>query len=120
MKAVMYHYVRPFDPEFPNFKNLHIDDFKQQLNFFEEEYGFITKQEFIQCLKNGKTKEGVILTFDDGLSCHSNYVFNELKEKNLWGIFYIPTLPYVEKKIIDVHRIHLLLGKENSQEVLDY
>ena len=35
MKAVMYHYVRPYDKKYPFFKNLHIDDFKLQLDYFD-------------------------------------------------------------------------------------
>ena len=40
MKAIMYHYVRPFDSEYPYLKNLDINNFKKQLDFFEQEYGF--------------------------------------------------------------------------------
>ena len=36
MKAVMYHYVRPFDKAYPYFKNLHFDDFKLQLDYFKK------------------------------------------------------------------------------------
>ncbi|MGK4569285.1 hypothetical protein [Flavobacterium sp. 3HN19-14] len=46
MKAVMYHYVRPFDPEMPYFKNLDIEDFEKQLDFFEAEFGFVSKADF--------------------------------------------------------------------------
>jgi hypothetical protein len=59
---------------------------------------------------------GVILTFDDGLSDHYEYVFTKLKEHNLWGIFYISTAPFDNKKLIDVHRIHMLVGKYGGKE----
>ena len=120
MKAIMYHYVRPFDHEYPNFKILHIKDFRKQLDFFEKKYGFISKSEFINCLETGIPQKGVILTFDDGLYCHYEYVFKELKKRKLWGIFYIPTQPYTEKKILDVHRTHLLLGKYNSKKIFSF
>lgn len=120
MKSIMYHYVRPFDPEYPNFKNLHIDDFRKQLDFFEKEYGFLSKEEFTDSIKSGIPKKGVVLTFDDGLQCHYNHVFKELKKRNLWGIFYIPTQPFIEHKILDVHRVHLLLGKYDSKEIFAF
>lgn len=120
MKAIMYHYVRPFDKEFPNFNNLHIDDFIKQLDYFEKEYGFVSKEEFINCFTTGKPSKGVVLTFDDGLYCHFDYVFKELKKRNLWGIFYIPTQPYMEGKLLDVHRTHLLLGKHDSKKIFSY
>jgi peptidoglycan/xylan/chitin deacetylase (PgdA/CDA1 family) len=120
MKAIMYHYVRPFNLEYPNLKNLHIDDFRKQLDYFQDEYGFVSKEEFVNSFKTGKPIDGVILTFDDGLSCHYEYVYTELKKRGLWGIFYIPTQPYVESKILDVHRTHLLLGKHESKTVFEF
>jgi peptidoglycan/xylan/chitin deacetylase (PgdA/CDA1 family) len=120
MKAIMYHYVRPFNPDLPNLKNLHIDDFKKQLDYFQAEFGFVSMEDFVNCFKTGKPVDGVILTFDDGLSCHYEYVYKELKKRGLWGIFYIPTQPYVEGKILDVHRTHLLLGKFESREIFDF
>ncbi|MEM6967612.1 MAG: polysaccharide deacetylase family protein [Bacteroidota bacterium] len=119
MKAIMYHYVRPFDSEYPNFKNLHIDDFKKQLDYFQDKYGFVSKEDFLNCFKTKTPARGVVLTFDDGLSCHYDFVFQELKKRGLWGIFYIPTQPYVEGKLLDVHRTHLLLGKYDSMKVFD-
>ena len=45
MKAIMYHYVREFNKNLPNFRFLHINDFKKQLDFFEKKYGFVSKDE---------------------------------------------------------------------------
>lgn len=117
MKAVMYHYVRPFNEKLPYFKNLHIDDFNTQLDFFEKEYGFVSKEDFVHSFKNDVVPQGVVLTFDDGLKCHYDYVYKELIKRNLWGIFYIPTQPYITNKVLDVHRIHLLLGMHSGETV---
>lgn len=124
MKAIMYHYVRPYNSSYPNFKNLHIDDFSKQLDYFEEKYGFVNKDEFISYFDSNNSEsilpKGVILTFDDGLSCHYDFVFAELKRRNLWGIFYVPAMPYLDNKMLDVHRTHLLLGKIDSKEVYEF
>lgn len=120
MKAIMYHYVRPFSSEYPYFKNLHIEDFIRQLDYFEKEFGFVSLNDFLKSFVNKEVPKGVILTFDDGLSCHYNYVFPELMKRNLWGIFYIPTQPYTQGIILDVHRTHLLLGKIQSRELYYY
>tara|TARA_B100001250_G_scaffold149451_1_gene128052 strand:- start:50310 stop:51248 length:939 start_codon:yes stop_codon:yes gene_type:complete len=123
MKAIMYHYVRPFNKEYPFLKNLDLYDFKKQLDYFEKKYGIINREEFLFYFKNGDVKnikKGIVLTFDDGLSCHYDYVFPELKKRNLWGIFYVSTLPLVKKKLLDVHRTHVILGKNNSKEVYNY
>jgi peptidoglycan/xylan/chitin deacetylase (PgdA/CDA1 family) len=114
MKAIMYHYVRPHDPRIPHLKHLHFEDFCKQLDYFEQEFGFVSKEDFAESLKTGKPVAGVILTFDDGLKCHYSHVYKELRKRNLWGIFYVPTGMYKAKKIIDVHRIHILLGVVDS------
>lgn len=113
----MYHYVREHSSDYPNFRHLDIQDFRQQLDFFSDEYGFVEKQDFISAVQTGEPKPGVILTFDDGLQDHYQFVLPELVKRGLWGIFYIPALPYLEGKILDVHKIHLLLGRYESSEV---
>ena len=123
MKAIMYHYVQPFNKNFQYFKNLDIKDFKKQLDYLDNEYGIISKEEFLSYFNNKNQKDikkGVVLTFDDGLSCHYDFVFPELKRRNLWGIFYISTLPYTKNKFLDVHKTHILLGRINSKKVYDY
>ena len=35
------------------------------------------------------------------------------------GYFYVPSLPYVENKILDVHRIHLLCGAYDGRDILN-
>lgn len=109
----MYHYIREFDPLHPNFRYLDVINFRKQLDFFGKNFGFVTKKEWDVFILTGKLPEKtgkVILTFDDAMSCHYDYVFYELVKRSLWGIFYVPTLPYTASKLLDVHRIHLLSG----------
>lgn len=119
MKAIMYHYVRPDNPEFPHFRHLHIDDFVKQLEYFGNEYGFVSKEEFQTSLVSGIPANGVVLTFDDGFKDHYRYVLPQLIKHNLWGIFYIPTSPFITNKLIDVHRIHMLIGKYGGNAIAD-
>jgi peptidoglycan/xylan/chitin deacetylase (PgdA/CDA1 family) len=121
MKAIMYHYVRCFDPSLPNFRFLDVKNFEKQLDFFQEQFGFVSKDEWLNALKKKKlgSAEGkVILTFDDAMSCHYDYVYKILSKRNLWGIFYVPTQPYQKDKLLDVHRIHLLCGAYSGNELL--
>jgi peptidoglycan/xylan/chitin deacetylase (PgdA/CDA1 family) len=123
MKAIMYHYVRKYDKAFPNFRFLDFDNFRQQLDFFDRAYGFVTAEEWGRYLSDGSMPSidgKVLLTFDDAVSCHFRYVFPELKSRNLWGIFYVPTSPYTEGRILDVHRIHLLCGALEGKRLLEY
>ena len=119
MKAVMYHYVRPDSPEFPHFRHLHIDDFKAQLDYFEKEYGFVKREDFLNAFSGGDLPSGVILTFDDGLADHYATVLPELQKRGLWGIFYVPTGPHMNGKMLSVHRTHILLGAFGGKAILE-
>lgn len=121
MKAIMYHYVRQYDPRLPYFRYLDVRNFAKQLDHFEKKYGFVTKDEFRKAINDktlGDAKGKILLTFDDAMSCHYEFVFKELKKRKLWGIFYVPSQQYQNEKILDVHRIHLLCGAFEGKKLL--
>ncbi len=119
MKAIMYHYVRPQSGGMPYFRYLALDSFRRQLDHFAETEGFVEKDAFLESLTTGQpVGKGVVLTFDDGFSDHYDYVLPELKKRGLWGIFYIPTHMYATGQLLDVHRIHVLLGKFGGEAIL--
>ena len=57
----------------------------------------------------------MVLTFDDGLIDHYRYVLPLLVDRGLFGIFYVCTAPLERPKLLDVHRVHLLLGRIGGQ-----
>lgn len=119
--SVMYHYVREGDQP-PNYYYLDLDDFRRQLDHLETNYGFISRETFLNAV-NGKCDalpSGVILTFDDGFRDHYQFVYPELKKRDLWGMFYVPGGPYRTGKLLDVHRIHVLLGSVTGQKLLNH
>ena len=118
MKAIMYHYVRPAANQLPFFRYLHVEDFARQLDWFAQQYGFVSREGFESALEAGTVPRGVVLTFDDGLSDHYEYVLPLLRERELFGIFYVCTAPWDGGKLLDVHRIHLLLGRLGGQVAL--
>ena len=118
MKSFMYHYIREGDEAYPWFRYLHIEDFKKQVSYFKHHYNFISKSEFFNSIEQKEPVENAaILTFDDGLIDHFEAA-EYLAAEGLWGIFYIPTGPYQTQKLLDVHRIHVLIGKYGGQEIL--
>ena len=115
----MYHYVRRTDLNLPYFRHLELDDFLAQLDYFGREFGFVDRDEFLNAFEaDGPFPQGVILTFDDAFSDHYRYVFPILKSRGLWGIFYVATGIFESKELLDVHRIHVLLGKCGGASVL--
>ena len=66
------------------------------------------------------TQKGkVLLTFDDAMSCHYDYVFPELLKRGLWGDFYVQTAPYMYGDMLDVHKIHCLCGAFSGSVLLN-
>jgi peptidoglycan/xylan/chitin deacetylase (PgdA/CDA1 family) len=118
MKAIMYHYVRPEPDQLPYFRYLHIQDFARQLDWLEARHGFVNRDAFELALATGEVPAGVLLTFDDGLADHHQHVLPELSKRGLFGFFYVCTSPLERSKLLDVHRIHLLLGRLGGQRAL--
>ncbi|WP_262868086.1 hypothetical protein [Campylobacter novaezeelandiae] len=115
MKIIMYHYVREKTKDLPFLRYLSFKNFCKQLDFFEKNFGFVKYEDFINLKKDmnyfKELKDKILLTFDDGLIDHYNFVFFELLKRNLFGLFFIPTRILHQKKALDVHRIHYLLGR---------
>ena len=119
MISVVYHKVKKYDRMFPFDKFLHINNFKKQINYFQKKFNFIDCLRLFD-LRQKFNKNDIFLTFDDGLKIHYKYVFPLLKRRKINGIFYIPTLPFIKKKILKVHKIHLLLGKIQNNLIFEY
>ena len=119
MKAVMYHYVRPVPDGLPYFRYLHLDHFRRQLDWFAEDHAFPSRETFIRSIETKRACSGVVLTFDDALADHFEHVFPELQRRGLWGIFYVPTGMYETGKLLDVHRIHLVLGRLGGARAME-
>ena len=120
VKAVMYHYVRPRRDDLPHQHFLHIDDFRKQLDHFDTHYGIVSRDELFGVLDGGDMPQSkVLLTFDDGLADHFSFVLPELKKRRLLGLFYVPTGMYRSGKLLNVHRIHHLIGVHGGTAVMN-
>ncbi len=111
----MYHYIRYANQEFPSFKFLHFNDFSKQLDYLQKHFKIMHPNLLKDAVERGEDTNDIVLTFDDGLKDHYAYVLPELLSRGVSGIFYVPTSIYSRFKILDVHRLHLLLGKYNGK-----
>jgi peptidoglycan/xylan/chitin deacetylase (PgdA/CDA1 family) len=118
MRAVMYHYVRPAPSDLPHFRYLHVESFERQLDWLAQHHRFVGREELFAAVAAGRAPEGVVLTFDDGFSDHLRYVLPALVRRGLWGMFFIPTAILDAERLLDVHRIHWLLGRLGGVEAL--
>ena len=107
----MYHYVRPSAGGLPYFPYLSLADFERQLDDFASVYGFVGREEFVRWAEGGPAPEGVLLTFDDGLRDHAEFVLPALQARGLFGLFYVSSGPAMTGRLLDVHKVHLALGR---------
>lgn len=114
----MYHYVREGEADLPNFRYLHVSDFRRQLDYLGREFGFLPRETFLALLAGDPVEDDrVILTFDDGLLDHRQYVLPELQKRGLWGLFYIPTGVHRDSTPLSVHQVHFLLGRYSAHDI---
>jgi len=118
VKPVMYHYVRPVADGLPYFPYLSLADFERQLDDFASSYGFVGRQDFVRWTKGGPAPSGVLLTFDDGLRDHAEFVLPALQARGLFGLFYVSSGPAMTGRILDVHKVHLALGRLGAPAAL--
>ena len=114
-----YHYVRPVKNSLhPNLKALEIDDFKNQIDYFVNNFNVIAGDEFLEIINFKKIPKNpsIVLIFDDGLLDHYEHVFPYLRKKKLKAYFYPPILTIKNEIILEVHKIHFLLEKEQNRE----
>ena len=116
----MYHYVREESRNLPFFRYLHVDNFRRQLDYLTQHFYMPNRVEFLESIRTKETIENaVVLTFDDGLRDHIEYVLPELNRRGLWGIFYVPTGPLMTGIPLNVHVIHRLLGEYGGTRILE-
>jgi peptidoglycan/xylan/chitin deacetylase (PgdA/CDA1 family) len=120
MKAIMYHYVREAPEGLPYFRYLHVGDFARQLDWFAQSNRFVTRADLEAACRSGAMPQGIVLTFDDGIVDHHEYVMPLLRERGLVGFFYICTA-HLEgrEKLLDVHRIHFILGRLGGAQAME-
>jgi peptidoglycan/xylan/chitin deacetylase (PgdA/CDA1 family) len=120
VKPIMYHYVRPNAEGLPYFPYLRLSDFERQLEDFQSSYGFVSRDAFVGWVEGGPAPDGVLLTFDDGLRDHLEFVLPALRTRKLFGLFYVTSGPATTGSILDVHKVHLVVGKLGGTAVLNW
>ena len=62
--------------------------------------------------------QDILLSFDDGLKDHTEFVLPELNKRKLKGCFFPPGAAIIEDEILDVHSIHFILAKVKDKSIL--
>lgn len=117
----MYHYVRPLkNSKYSKIKGLEFDGFIRQINYLNRKFNFIDVEQFLNSIYNDEEIpiNSVLLTFDDGLSDHYNYVYPILKKHSIQGLFFPPIQAIEEREILDVHKIQLILAQSKNPNLI--
>lgn len=104
--VIMYHYVRDERAPWQGLKGLSLSAFCEQVDVLCRVYEPVFAKDLDRFLNSDG--RGFILTFDDGLRDHYEFVFPELKRRGLEGWFFVPTLPLAEGKVLLTHKQHIL------------
>lgn len=124
LTIVMYHYVRDLrHSRFPRTKGLDVRDFRGQLDYLQRRHTVVSMEEVMYAAQGSPTDlpdDAVLLTFDDGFVDHYTTVLPLLDERGWQGSFFVPSGPVLERKVLDVHKLHFVLAAvENTETLVD-
>lgn len=118
---VMYHYVRDLkNSRFSKIKGLDFQLFKQQIEFFNNNFNVVTMESVIAAYENKYElpPNALLLTFDDGYIDHYTNVFPILNQYGMQGSFFVSGKTFIEHKLLDVNKIHYILASSNISILL--
>jgi peptidoglycan/xylan/chitin deacetylase (PgdA/CDA1 family) len=108
----MYHYVRPIaGSRFPGIKGLEVIDFEEQVAYLLRHHNVVSLRDIVDATHRGIAlpENPAVLTFDDGYSDHYRYVLPILRRFRITGAFFPPSCAVMERRVLDVNKIHFLL-----------
>lgn len=121
LTVVMYHYVRPI-PDQAGFsmKGLTPGEFDGQLDYIERHYNVCSIADVVAAALGERPlpPRPCVLTFDDGLAEHAAEVWPRLSRRGWSGTFFASAAATLERRLLDVHRIHMLLAGNTNVEQL--
>lgn len=105
-----HHVCNDADLLFPQLHHVTPDRFEAQIDALGSLFDFppIAAVETALATGSGLGGPSCVLTFDDGLADHYAQVMPILQQKGISGIFSVNTAPWIDGRLLSVHRAHLL------------
>ena len=113
LTIVMYHYVRDLArSRYPGLKALTVDAFEGQLDYIARHYRVCAVREVVAATRGGHPlpPNACLLTFDDGFLDHFTTVLPRLVARGLPAGFYPPATAVEGRRLLDTHKIQLILA----------
>jgi len=115
--AVNYHYIGMPDFPYNGVNGVSHSEFLNHVDYLKNNFILIGLSDLtkIDINKNNYC----LITFDDGLLCHYETVFNEMKKNNFPAAFFINTMPLVTGNATAIHKLHIVRAKIQSKIILN-
>src|SRR5262249_680791 len=113
LTIVMYHYVRDLArSRYPGLKALTVDAFEGQLDYIARHYRVTLVRQVLPAVRDGDRlpPNACLLTFDDGFLDHFTTVLPRLLARGLTAGFYPPAAAIEGRRLLDTHKIQLILA----------
>lgn len=116
----MYHYARDLvHSRYPGIKGMDIELFKQQMEFFKENFNVVRMEQVIEACNGGTLPDNaLLLTFDDGYIDNYTFAFPLLEKYGFQGSFFIPGKTFDTHQLLDVNKIHYILACADINELV--
>ncbi len=117
----MYHYTRDLrHSRYPEIKGLDVNLFRQQFEFFKENFNVVRMEQVIEAVKGGTPlpEKALLLTFDDGYVDNYTFALPLLEEFGFQGSFFIPGKTFTTHQLLDVNKIHYILASANIKKLV--
>lgn len=120
--VAMYHYTRDLaHSRYPEIKGLDAKLFQQQIQFFKENFTFVSMDDVLEASNGGKPlpEKSILLTFDDGYIDNYTVALPILEEAGAKGLFFIPGKTFTKHELLIVNKIHFILACAGENEVFE-
>jgi peptidoglycan/xylan/chitin deacetylase (PgdA/CDA1 family) len=113
LTIVMYHYVRDrARTRYPGLKVRSVEEFEGQLDYITRHYRVVSPRDVLAAARGERALPPLacLLTFDDGFLDHFATVLPRLLARGLTGSFYAPVAAIEGRRVLDTHKIQIILG----------
>lgn len=115
---INYHYIRNPSDESRGINSCSIDEFEKQIKYLSDNFKIVSIPEVFKSAQERIKGKFCAISFDD---CFKDVYTNALPVMNKYGInatiFLISSV--LERKLPSAHKLHILLSKFTSRELID-
>lgn len=120
--VIAYHYVQPSYayPFQKGIVGMTCDEFSHQIEMLSQLGSFISAGDMLHALSDQDVygdRPKFLLTFDDGLQDHWNYVLPIIDSMSVPAVFFANTQSAEQKTLVMVHKLHFLLSNHSEEKI---